>query len=250
MRLGKRPARENSVLLRLSDIVDAGKLPSPPPTFGHVGVRDWGVLGNDKFSDCVWAGAAHETTLWTRASGRVSAQFSTSGVLSDYSAATGFDGTSATDTGTDAQEAASYRRKIGVVDVAGQRHRIMAYMSLRRGDWDQLMLAAWLFGAVGVGVDYPRTAQRQFDAGKPWTVVQQDSAILGGHYVPVVGRNSAGMALVVTWGRLHAMTREFYERYNDETIAYFSPEYVNINNLSPEGFDAEALGNYLKELSQ
>jgi len=45
------------------------------------------------------------------------------------------------------------------------------------------------------------------------------------------------------------MSREFYQLYNDETVAYFSPEYVNANNLSPEGFDAEALGNFLKELA-
>jgi len=247
--LGKLPAREDSIRLKFSSIFRASKLPKPPPVFGHYQtVSSWGMFSNDKVGDCVWAGAAHEHKLWNLASRRGSVPFTDASVISDYSAVTGYRGTPDTDQGTDMQEAASYRRKTGVVDAHGVRHQILAYMSLTPGDFDQLMLATWLFGAVGVGINFPDSAESQFDSHQPWTPVPS-SHVSGGHYIPIVGRNSRGMAILVTWGRVHAMSREFYQLYNDETVAYFSPEYVNANNLSPEGFDAEALGNFLKELA-
>lgn len=249
-KLGKKPARPGAVRLAMSQVVRADKLPTPPATFGHDGLvqyAGWGVLGNDRWGDCYWAGAAHEHMLWTRAGAGPAAAFSEQGVLSDYSAETGFAGTPETDDGTDLQQGAAYRQKTGIVDASGQRHRIAAYMSLKVGDWDELMLAAWLFGAVGVGVNYPSSADDQFDAFQPWDYVNGVNT-QGGHYVPVFGRNHAGCATLVTWGRTQTMTREFYEHYNDESVVYFCPEYVDKNKLSPEGFDAVALGRYLKEL--
>lgn len=251
MKYGKKPARPGAVSLKMSDLVDETKLPTPPAQFGHYDdVSAWGVLGNTQWGDCVWAGAAHEHMLWTRegAGQGHGANFVDANVLSDYAAVTGFDGTDATDQGTDAQTAASYRRKTGVLDNAGNRHRIMAYMELRPGDFDQLMLAAWLFGAAGVGMMFPLSADAQFRAKKPWTFVT-NSRIVGGHYVPVVGRSATGSAVCVSWGQLQQFDRTFYEMYCDEAIAYFCPEYVRTDKLSPEGFDAEALGNFLKGIN-
>ena len=245
MRLGKAPARPGAVKLRFSSFFKAESLPTPPATFVHGSVvKNWGLLANDRLGDCVFAGAGHEHMLWTRGSAR----FVDANVIADYSAVTGYDGTDASDQGTDLQQAASYRRKVGIADAAGKRHQIAAYMELRVGDFDQLILASWLFGAAGCGILVPNNLEDQFDARQPWSVTPGTS-IVGGHYVPVVGRDAKGNAIVVTWGRQQAMTREFYEQYNDESIAYFCPEYVDANKLSPEGFDADALGRYLKELS-
>jgi hypothetical protein len=33
-------------------------------------VAHWGMLGNDHYGDCVWAGAAHETMLWNKEAAR------------------------------------------------------------------------------------------------------------------------------------------------------------------------------------
>ena len=70
----------------------------------------------------------------------------------------------------------------------------------------------------------------------------------GGHYVPVIGRNSAGNFLVITWGRLHAATPEFVTKYMDEGIAYLSLEYLK-NNLSPEGVALDELQRQLQQLA-
>lgn len=250
-KLGKKPARPDAVKLKFGAFFKAAALPVPPPVFGHYGQGGglkFGMLANDKYGDCVFAGAAHETMVWThRSGGGVPAAFDDAAVLSDYAALTGFRASdAATDQGTDMAEAAAYRQKTGIVDADGRRHTIGPYVALRAGDADQLALATYLMGAVGVGIRFPDSADHQFDGRAPWDVVPHDR-VNGGHYVPCVGRNSAGNFIVVTWGRLHAMTPAFYGMYCDEAIAYVSIEQMK-NELSPEGFSADQLRHDLAEL--
>lgn len=247
-KLGKLPARPDAVKFKYGAIFNVAKLPTPPLRFGHFNsISQWGEFGNDKYSDCVFAGAAHETMIWCSEVGAVTT-FDDTAVLSDYSAVTNFDPNNpATDQGTDMQEAASYRRKVGLLDASGSRHKVDAYVAIKAGDLVQLAQAAYLFGAVGAGFRMPASAEAQFDAGQPWDVVQGD-AVEGGHYVPIIGRNSAGNFLGITWGRLHAMTPRWVSTYMDEGIAYLSIEALK-NNLSPEGVSLDDLQRSLQQLA-
>jgi hypothetical protein len=248
LKLGKKPAR-HAISFSFSTFFDASKLPTPPAVFGHYqAVHDFGLLGNDEYGDCVFAGAAHETMIWSIAGGKPQAQFTTANVLSDYSVVTGFKANDpSTDQGTDVQTAAAYRRKRGVVDAHGKRHVVDSYVALRPGNVEELVLAVYLLGAAGVGIQLPSQAMDAFDDGEVWAVPAQPD-IVGGHYIPCVGRNSRGNLVLVTWGRLQAMTPAFYERFNDETVAYVSLEVLNAKNLSPEGFDADGLRKALAQL--
>ena len=207
-KLGKTPARRGAVKFKLAKYLVKAQLPTPPKIFGHQALvgPDWQVLKNDDFGDCVWAGAAHETMLWNMEANR-KVLFNDKGVLGDYSAVTGFkEDDPSTDNGTDMQEAASYRRKTGVLDAHGKRHKVTAYLALRPGDVDQLFLAMYLFGAVGIGFQFPDSAMDQFDKGKRWDVVPGPKPT-DGHYVPGVGRDAKGNIICVTWGKLQLMTR-------------------------------------------
>ena len=252
LKFGKLPARPDSVTLKFSQVFNEGVLPTPPATFGHENTipgGSWSMFANDRWGDCVWAGAAHEHMLWTMEGGLPQAKFTSAGVLSDYSVVTGFNPLNpATDQGTDMQVAAAYRQKTGVVDSNGSRHKIDAYSALRVGDVNQLALATWLSGAVGVGVNCPFSMEDQFNSNQPWSVVESDS-IVGGHYIPCVGRNSVGNFLFITWGRVQAATPEWVAHYMDEGIAYLSLEIINASTkLTPESFDLDALTQYLKEV--
>lgn len=208
----------------------------------------WYIANGIVSHNCVWAGAAHETQVWSVAGGRDRARFLIKNVLSDYSAVTGFDPAKPeTDQGTDMQAAASYRRKVGILAASGKRHTIDSYIALRPGDLDQLFLAMWLLGATGIGLQMPSSAMDQFDKLKPWTVPTRPRMI-GGHYVPGVGRNRAGNIVIVTWGKVTEITPDFYDRFNDESVAYVSLELLNDKNLSPEGFDADGLRKQLASL--
>jgi hypothetical protein len=247
--LGKKPAR-HAAKFKFSDIFDASKLPTPPAVFGHYqAVKEWFGLGNNDFGNCVWAGAAHETMLWSVAGGRPRAHFTIYDVNSAYTAVTGFDPhRPATDQGTDMKDAADYRVKTGVVDTSGVRHKIDSYAALQPANYDEAVLAAWLTGALGIGLQLPAEALQQFDEKQTWSVPAQPH-IAGGHYVPGVGRNAAGNMVFVSWGALGDMNQAFYERFNDETFCYLSLELLDAKGLSPEGFNRDALLASMKQLT-
>lgn len=241
LKLGKKAARKGAISLAFETYFNASEFPTPPLVFGKTSLIDeWKILANDRAGCCVWSGAAHETMLWNAESGAAPVAFHDVDVLSDYTVVTGYDPKNPdTDRGTDMQQAAAYRQRVGIVDAAGRRHKIDSYVALRAGNCEQLALATYLFGAVGVGIQFPKSAWEQFDNAEPWEV-KPHSGLDGGHYIPCVGRNSHGNFIVVTWGRLQAVTPAFISRYCDEGVCYLSHEYLK-NNVSRRGFDYATL---------
>lgn len=244
VKLGKAPATHDSRDLRFTEFVDGvGSLPKHPMRFGHeqtIGADAWGMLGNDVAGDCFFAGSAHEHMLLERAGGALNPPtFRTDDVLGDYGALTGYDPhTGANDNGTVLREGLGYRRKTGLLDANGHRHKIGAYLALDPGNWDHLLEAVYLFGAVGIGLEFPASAMDQFNEHRPWDVVR-GSSVEGGHYVPLVAKR--GRLVCVTWGKSQEMTRRFYSRFCDEAWAYVSPEIVSASGRTPEGLDLQGL---------
>lgn len=251
LKLGKKPAAPRPTDFKFSDFAASVKLPTVPSRFGHgTAYSDWKMLGNDRYGDCVWAGAAHEHMLLNKVVRDVDVPFDDTAVLGDYSAVTGFNPNDpSTDNGTDVHTALSYRRKTGIADADGKRHQIGAYVSLDPKSWEHLEQAAYIFGAVGIGFEFPASAMDQFNAGEPWDVVP-GSQIEGGHYVPTVGSvASADSVSVITWGKRQVMTRAFYEEYNDEAWAYVTNEELRSDSKGLHGFDVGKLNTYLSALS-
>ncbi len=223
LQLGKKPASYDHRDLLMARYVDMSKLPHIPDRFGHEDlVQNWQMLGNDRAGSCVWSGAAHETILWTREGDPATAVFDDASVLSDYSATTGYkESDPNTDQGTDLHSAMKYRRNVGVLDANGKRHKIAAYVWLEPGNIQHLLAATYLFGAVGIGIQFPNSAMDQYNSGSPWSVVG-GSSIVGGHYIPVIANRSN--LIVVTWGKTQEMTQGFYQRFCDEAVAMLSFE--------------------------
>lgn len=248
MKLGRNPSTK-PVTFQFSKFSDRRKLPQPPRTFGNETFlpRDgWGILGNDKAGNCVIAGAAHETLLWCNVGQTVKARFDESSVLADYSRIAGYNPADPnTDQGTDMSEAASYRRRIGIIDADGQAHKVGAYLAIDPDDVTAHYQALYLFEAVGIGFRFPMSAWRQFENGQTWSVVTKNPSFDGGHYVPLVAKRRS--LVNVTWGRTQPMTRGFLEAYNEESLAYVSPEALK-EQKSQEGFDYQGLLDALNAL--
>ena len=206
-----------------------------PKHFGHeklVGAHAWQMLGNGPDNsvssgfkgagDCVFAGGDHETMLWNLEREKT-VKFVGANAIKDYAAVTGYDpkapldahGDNPTDLGTNTRTALSYRRKTGLIDAAGKRHKIGAYVALELGNMEQLLEALYLFGVVGIGIKFPDSAMDQFNAGKPWSVVA-GPAPTEGHYIPLVAYRTN--LECVTWGRVQQMTPQFYKTYCDEAL--------------------------------
>ncbi|HEY6240245.1 MAG TPA: hypothetical protein VIW78_05345 [Burkholderiales bacterium] len=249
-KLGKKPATYDKRDLQFAHYRTVAALPPYPRNFGHetlIGAKSWQMLGNGPDNtvsknfqgagDCVFAGGDHETMLWTLEGGKP-AKFLGKNAIADYSAVTGYNPNDPnTDDGTDVREALKYRRKTGLIDASGKRHKIGAYLALEPGNLDHLYEALYLFGVVGIGINFPNTAMDQFNAGKPWSVVagaEND----GGHYIPLVARRTN--LECVTWGRIQQVTLRFYQTYCDEAWAILSPEMIK-GGKSPEGFDLDQL---------
>lgn len=240
LRLGKLPARKDSVRFKLASYLNQNVIPAPPASrlVSKYYPKTWGMLGNDLYGDCVFAGAGHETMFW-HGEAKKTAAFTDAAILSDYSAVTGFNPADpGSDNGTDMEVAAKYRRKTGVVDANGQRHTVLAYLALRNGDVAQLKQAIYLFGSAGVGFEFPSTAWEQFNLGKAWTV-KGGAEIIGGHYVSAVGYDRS-YVYVVTWGKVQKMSWAFFKKYCDEAIVYLSEERLTAGK-TVAGFDVAQL---------
>jgi hypothetical protein len=92
LKLGKLSAAPRPTDFKFSDFAASIQLPKTPSRFGHGNAySDWHMLGNDRYGDCVWAGAAHEHMLLNKVVHRRDVPFTDDSVLSDYAAVTGFD---------------------------------------------------------------------------------------------------------------------------------------------------------------
>lgn len=249
LRLGKLPATRDKRDLLFRNYL-TGKLPTPPKQFGHENLISddlWQMLGNGPddsvapgfqgAGDCVFAGACHETMLWTREGGQP-ATFTGANAIAAYSKVTGYNPkTGANDNGTDVRTALKFRQKTGIQDSSGVTHKIGAFLAIEPGNFTHVLQALYLFGAVGLGIQFPSSAMDQFNANEPWAVTK-GSSIEGGHYIPLVASRST--LECVTWGRTQLMTTAFFSKYCDEAYAILSPEMLHAG-MSPEGFDLAQL---------
>lgn len=248
-KLGKKPASHDRRDLQLASFTYA-KLPAAPVGFGlytRFPKDGWGMLGNDQYGDCEWAEADH-CVMGLNALASKQVAFTPSNTLSDYADCTGFKADDpSTDQGTDMHQSMAYRRKTGVVDSHGVRHKIGAYLSLEPGNWNQMLEALYAFRVVSIGIEFPEYAMDQFNAGRAWSVHSGSPQPTEGHAICVVGRPKTYDIYVVTWGQLQLMTKGFYAKYCDEAYAFISEEDL-VEGKSPEGYDLSELTTILGEL--
>ena len=222
--LGKLPAQPARPQLRLSPVLQEAELPAPPSAMDwQANDIVWPMYGNDMWGDCVWAETGHAINQATfYATGR-EIEPTDEDILKGYSDVTGFDpnagasGSNPTDNGTYLQDAMNYWRKTGI---AG--HQIVAYASLDVANLDEVKQAIALFGSISIGMNFPASAMRQFNAGETWDVVR-GSKIEGGHCVLGGAYDENGVG-IVTWGAETRMTWKFWQKYVDEAWVYFDKD--------------------------
>jgi len=238
-------------VLKFASYFKAVALPAVPQVYGHQGLipaKGWGMLANDSVGDCTVAGPMHIIMLWNKIAGR-DVSFTDTDALADYSAITGYKSSDPnTDSGADPNTVAQYWKSTGFIDNSGVRHKIVAELEIDASNLPHLDAAAYLFdGGVGLGVNLPNSAEDQFDAGQPWTLIPNDS-IDGGHYIPMLGRDDQGIRHIITWGQDQGVQEDWLRAYLMEAVAYVSEEFL-VAGKSPEGFDLAALQSDLEALA-
>jgi hypothetical protein len=209
-------------------------------------VERWPMYDNDKIGDCTCAGIAHVLEAEATYGEGTTVTVTDEDVLTAYEAVSGYNPrTGANDNGARMQDVLSYWRKTGL---AG--HKILAFAQVDEKDATTLDRALATFGALYVGINFPASAMDQFNAGKPWDVVQ-GSPIEGRHAIHVgyYGPDEPASWRLVTWGTVHPMTQKFWESYVEEAWVVITPEWLNAHGTSPEGLDLQALGEDFAQLT-
>lgn len=257
LKCGKLPATKDVRDLRMLKYFTGAPIPQAPTSYGHYGAVNafkWEMYANDRYGCCVIAAFAHMLKMWRAMWQRPDINITDDEILAAYTEVTelmnpgsGFNPlTGANDSGCNMRIALNWFKKVGFPDADGNRHKIVGYGIIDPTDPQRLNDCCNLFDGVDIGFKMTQDAMNQFSNGFPWDIEHHlfgESLIIGGHSVPIVGRN--GNNKVITWERVQDVRARFLAKYNDEAYCLVTEEQLN-DGKSPEGFDMDT---FLKDLS-
>ena len=216
LRLGKAPAKRDPRNLQLRAIL---KKAVPLPTeydfdLNHPNVPT-PMFGNDTYGCCVISGRAHQTLRFELVEQKKIIPITTAEVTDEY-----FNESGGADSGLIMLTSIGLWRKRGWM-AGKKRYFIRAYSEVNRARVNEVKTAIFMNLGVGIGLRLPNTAEKEMQAGKPWTQTTGTGSkpgSWGGHYVYVSGYTKLGPTCV-TWGRKQQMSWAFFSAYCDEAYA-------------------------------
>ncbi|HNP23331.1 MAG TPA: hypothetical protein PKM63_04185 [Panacibacter sp.] len=252
IKFGRRPLVHDERTFELSGYLDNENLP-PLPKQHHWGKKikkdKWGVMGNFRTNLCTCAAAGHMIMTWTSNTGRLKRP-DDEDIMKAYCALTNYiPETDENDEGVEALKVLKYWRKNGI---AGQK--IVAFARLQDKNREQLLKTIYLFGGCYVGLNLPKSAERQYNTTKKWTIPRggkKRDAKKGswfGHMVLVTGYKNDELR-IVTWGQEMIMTIDFWEAYAEESYAVFSEAFIK-HDKTPTGIAVDILENDIERLQK
>jgi len=243
--LGKQPPQHDSRTLRLAAYLTDGLPAAPETALWNASVIDWHVLANDKFGNCVPAGALHLAQSWASYAGGRFVPTDKDAIQAYHRLNPGWSGAQdETDTGAAMLAALTLWRKEGL---AGDR--ISAFMACDPTDRETVKQAIALFGGAYIGLALPRSCQDQDIWSVPEGGPTGDGAkgSLGGHCVPVLAYTRHTLTCL-TWGQVILLTWDFFTTYCDEAYAVLGPGWFDAPGRAPNGFDGDQLRRDLARL--
>ncbi len=211
-RLGKLPAVRPFGLRDLS-VYASGPLPAPPRAVAPPAAR-YPIDGNDQVGDCTIAGVAHLIAAWDAEVKEADPVPTVGAVVSEYFRLSG-----GQDTGLNEASVLQTWRSGGLFG-----RKIAAYAPVDHHRLLAIHQAVAFYGGCYLGIQCPQSAQEQFAAGEPWTVVD-DSPIEGGHCIVALGYTPAAV-LCATWGGIAEVTYPFLDAYLDEAWAVIPSQFL------------------------
>jgi hypothetical protein len=173
--------------------------------------------------------------LWSATTGTM-VKPSVAEVIKVYSAVSGYDPvTGANDNGAAISDVLNYWRSYGI---AG--HKIDGWAQIDHTNIQEVKQAIYLFGGVNPGLQVPQSAMDQFQSGQPWSLVNNDGGIVGGHSVPAFSYSPTG-GTVATWGAKEGFSWNFWLAYVDECYCIISLDWLYKNGVAPSHLNLTAL---------
>lgn len=228
MKLGRNPVKHDARTLQFARYFDDAVLPQIPTSHATPHVPSWPMYGNDRLGDCTCAAAGHMVQGWTEAVGALRTPLDAD-VEHFYIPVTGNQ-----DDGRNEIDVLNAWRKLGF---GGDK--IGAYVSIDPTNVAHVKAAIYLFGGVYTGIALPLSAQGERE-WKVATGAAGEPGSWGGHAVPYLGYTRSTFTCV-TWGATLPLTVGFNDKYTEEVYAIISPDFLDAQGHSPQGFNLAAL---------
>jgi hypothetical protein len=239
-KFGRKPPKRAPALKLASFLT--GVVPEHPASVDYLGrLKNWQMLGNDQFGDCV-------AVTWANMRRLVTATLATENyptmnqVIALYK--TQNPNFPAQDDGMDIQTCLEYLNHNGGPDSA----KVVAFAKVDFTNLDEVKAALAIFGCVWLGVNVQQANIDQFASGQPWDYVS-GSPVDGGHSVIGGGYSTTPSDDVrfVTWAQETGFTDNFWSKQLEEAWAVIWPEQLGTTefeqgvNLTQLAADYQAL---------
>jgi len=218
-KFGRNPPKSAPALELASFLT--GVVPEHPASVDYLSrLKNWLMLGNDQYGDCVavtWANmrrlvTATLTTEYYPTVNQVIALYKTQNPNFPSQ-----------DDGMDIQTCLEYLNHNGGPDGA----KVVAFAKVDFTNLDEVKAALAIFGCVWLGINVQQANVDQFASGQPWDYVTGSPAD-GGHSVIGGGYSATPSDDVrfVTWARETGFTDNFWSKQVEEAWAVIWPEQL------------------------
>jgi hypothetical protein len=228
MKLGRLPVKPLPGLPLLSAYT--AKLPLAPDVCDWSrDVTSWGVLLNDRISDCTCAAAGHQEQVWTL---NASSEFTPPDISVEtmYEASCGYDPSDPTsDVGGVCADVLTWWVKNGL---AG--HKPDAFVAVAPENQESVRDGIEIFGGVYTGAAMPLSAQTQdvWDVPAGGPVGRGKPGSWGGHCFLTISYTLRGLTCI-TWGGLKQLTWAWWDTYVEESYCILSKDWIAANGAAP-----------------
>jgi hypothetical protein len=216
--------------------------------FGHM--SSIGMLGNDVWGDCVYAGNGHLAEANTYfGQGRevvvTEAQALTAYAWSGFDISAGPAGANPTDNGDTLQHGLEYL--LQSANAYGVEFVAFGELDVKNtNQWQQAL--AWL-GPLMLGVGVGTAEEEAFNTGATWDVSPGSQRIAEDHCVILTGYQP-GMYWCWTWGGLQAMTPAWFAQNAWEVWGAVSRTWVNlVSGKDNQGVDLQVFGQQFSQVT-
>jgi len=240
---GRLPYKHDKRTLKFRNIINRQDREAKIPAQYDWGSRikpnhNWGDYGNLKLDNCTFATAAHAIIIWKSYKAEKIYRPGVKKIIEDYSKLI--------------KDKRDSRKISAILDSGGKPlaavkvlnhwrkkgidgHKIVAFAKLTFNNKKQLKeevkRVIYLYGGCYIGIDIPKSVEKQWQENKKWTVIHRVPAgdarrrIWFSHALLATGYNEKELR-VITFGKEETMTWEFFEKYVDEAYAVFDEKFL------------------------
>ena len=244
-KLGRLPRANIPGVPHLSSFFAAADFVAPPPLSTYVTGMParFGMMMNDRLSDCTIAAYYHARQVWTwnTRQGHQELTEPDATVLKLYELSCGYDPNDpSTDQGGIMQQVLIYLVKNGAPLGNNAVHKLTAFFEVDPRNLNDIKRVIYQCGVCYIGFNLPSNVMP--DQGAPPAVweLQPGSRDLGGHAVVLVGYDK-NYATLISWGSLYRMSWEFFSNYTDEAYALCDSSWIAATGKTPLGMSTSKL---------